>query len=373
MREITFDDIYKACKTACKGVRFKGNTQIFEMNLLKNSAKIYDDYLNNNLKHTISAEFEIMERGKLRHIKAVGIEERSMQKALCNYLKPIMQKTFIYDNSASIKNKGVSFALKRIKCHLEKHYRKYNRVGAILVVDIHSFFDSIDHNIVYDQVKKVASNEIAELSKIYYSDTQKGLGLGSENSQILAVGYLNKLDHYIKEKLKIKYYARYNDDFYLIHQDKRYLEYCKKCILKKVESFHLEVNPKKCNIIPLTNEFTFLKKRILLCSNGKVLIRPSKKNIKLRRKTIKIQRKLLDNNKTYIFDDIVNSYMSYKGYTKDLNCYKTLKSLDSLFYNLFHKELDIWLKDNRYKSTKKHYKQMLKISKWGKSLEKCRH
>ncbi len=32
-------------------------------------------------------------------------------------------------------------------------------------------------------------------------------------SQILAVYYLNDLDHFIKEKLRIKSYVRYMDDF----------------------------------------------------------------------------------------------------------------------------------------------------------------
>ena len=45
-------------------------------------------------------------------------------------------------------------------------------------------------------------------------------------SQILAVFYLNDLDHFVKEKLKIKYYVRYMDDFILFHENKNYLKYC---------------------------------------------------------------------------------------------------------------------------------------------------
>lgn len=46
------------------------------------------------------------------------------------------------------------------------------------------------------------------------------------SSQVLAITYLNELDHYIKEKLHIKYYVRYMDDGILIHEDKEYLEFC---------------------------------------------------------------------------------------------------------------------------------------------------
>ena len=52
-------------------------------------------------------------------------------------------------------------------------------------------------------------------------------------SQILAIFYLNDLDHFIKEKLKISYYVRYQDDFLLFHPSKKYLKYCLEQIKKE--------------------------------------------------------------------------------------------------------------------------------------------
>lgn len=52
-------------------------------------------------------------------------------------------------------------------------------------------------------------------------------------SQVLAIFYLNDLDHYIKEILKIKYYVRYQDDFLLLHPSKEYLKEC----LDKIKEF----------------------------------------------------------------------------------------------------------------------------------------
>ena len=49
----------------------------------------------------------------------------------------------------------------------------------------------------------------------------KGLPIGNMTSQIIAILYLNELDHFIKEKLHIKYYCRYIDDGLLIHADKK--------------------------------------------------------------------------------------------------------------------------------------------------------
>ena len=67
-----------------------------------------------------------------------------------------------------------------------------------------------------------------------YQKIGKGLPIGNMTSEILAVYYLNDLDHYIKEKLRIKYYVRYMDDFILFHEDREYLKYCLGEIEKKL-------------------------------------------------------------------------------------------------------------------------------------------
>ena len=53
------------------------------------------------------------------------------------------------------------------------------------------------------------------------------------SSKWYALIYLDDLDRFIKEKLQIKGYIRYMDDFILIHKDKNYLRYC----LKEIDRF----------------------------------------------------------------------------------------------------------------------------------------
>lgn len=50
--------------------------------------------------------------------------------------------------------------------------------------------------------------------------------LGNLTSQLFANIYLHQLDLFVKHNLKIKYYARYVDDFVLFHTDKNYLLDC---------------------------------------------------------------------------------------------------------------------------------------------------
>ena len=76
-------------------------------------------------------------------------------------------------------------------------------------------------------------------------------------SQILAIFYLNDMDHFIKEILKIKYYVRYQDDFLLFHESKEYLKYCLNAIKEFLKKEELKLNS-KTRIYKNTNNFIFL-------------------------------------------------------------------------------------------------------------------
>lgn len=115
----------------------------------------------------------------------------------------------------------------------------------------------------------------------------KGIGLGSQVSQLIALLYLNNLDHYIKEQLHINYYIRYMDDFILVHQDKEYLKHCLKLIQNKLKEVKLELN-NKTSIQPLNKGTVFLHWKYILTNSGKVLLLPDKK--KLRNNRVKLNK-----------------------------------------------------------------------------------
>lgn len=85
------------------------------------------------------------------------------------------------------------------------------------------------------------------LSKsLFYAPPGKGLPIGNLTSQIFSNIYLNELDHFVKRQLKIKYYGRYVDDFFLVHPDRDYLKQCIWWISEFIEQrLMLSLNPKK--------------------------------------------------------------------------------------------------------------------------------
>ncbi len=115
-------------------------------------------------------------------------------------------------------------------------------------MDVRKYFQSIDKDILYNimQRKIVDKKLLWLISQIIYSNNpQQGVAIGNYTSQIFANIYLNELDQYIKNELKIKYYYRYMDDSVILVKTK---EEAKKALEKiKIfldEKLKLELNSK---------------------------------------------------------------------------------------------------------------------------------
>ena len=99
------------------------------------------------------------ERGKERYVRSISFYDRVVQRALCDQLTPIVTPYLTYDNGASIKNKGIDFARKRVETHLHKYYRKYGNRGYALIIDFSKFYDNILHRPLMDMYKEIIDDE----------------------------------------------------------------------------------------------------------------------------------------------------------------------------------------------------------------------
>ena len=86
-----------------------------------------------------------------------------------------------------------------------------------------------------------------------------GNPIGNLTSQLFANIYLNELDHLIKDKLGIKYYIRYMDDFVILSRDKNELFKLKGLIKEFLETeLRLRLHPKKSEYFPIDRGIDFL-------------------------------------------------------------------------------------------------------------------
>lgn len=334
----TYANLYNSYYLCRNGVRWKASIQKYEATLPLTSLNIYNKMKNRKFEKIKFYEFNIMERGKKRHIMAETIADRCIQKVLCNkYLTPVLEPKLIYDNSASIKGKGTDFQLRRIKSQLAYHYKKYGNTGYIFQFDFSKFFNNINHDILLRMLKKdIKDKDIYNYLKIIIdSFGEKGLGLGSQVSQIMAIYYPTMIDRYFKEVLHIKGYGRYMDDGYAICKNLDEAKRCKDALIKLSNQLDLPLNMKKITISRLNKTFIFLKKRIQLLDSGKIIIKIDKKSAyKARRKLKKLFKKHKE------IDTLINTYKTWYGLSKKYNNYYISQNYRKLFNKLLQNEFE---------------------------------
>lgn len=270
----TFDNLYDAYLKAIKGVKWKLTTQSFMMNASCRIARIYNEIHSGTYRNGQMHFFTVCERGKTRKISALPLKDRIVHKCLCdNYLTPLLRKQLIYDCGATLKGKGLGFTRKRVIVHLSSYFRIYGtNEGYVLKADFHNYFESIDHEKLFNMLDQVIKDkEVMNFVRYIIPNEVKGLGLGSQVSQIAALFYVSHIDHYLKEQMGFKFYGRYMDDLYIICPDKEKLLSALKYLRKELTKLGIELSEKKTRIYKLEKGFVFCKTRYVLKNTGKIL------------------------------------------------------------------------------------------------------
>ncbi|MCI8568143.1 MAG: RNA-directed DNA polymerase, partial [Bacilli bacterium] len=148
---------------------------------------------------------------------------------------------------------------------------------------------------------------------------EKGIPIGNYTSQLFANIYLNELDQYVKNDLRIKYYLRYMDDFIVICKTKEEAkEYFN--ILKKFVEQHLDLQfNKKSKYYPSRLGVDFCG--YITYETHRRLRKRSKRNML---KKIKQWNKEYQNN-TLDLKIVQESWNSWLGHINHANCYNLMK------------------------------------------------
>ena len=266
MEELTtMEKLNRAFYESAKASRWKAATQRYHSNLLLNNLELQEELRGGRYRVQPTVNFWIRERGKKRYIESPTIRDRIVQKVLTKeILVPHLTPALIYDNYASLKGRGTTFARKRTDVLLHRFIRKHGTDGYALLVDIQKYFPSIDHGILKEMLHARIHEPPEIMSLIDYvvdcsSHTEVGLNLGSEAPQIFAVYYLNPVDTYIKTVRGIKYYGRYMDDMLILSDSKEELKQLLSEIREQLAKLRLEINERKTHITTLNHGFTFLQ------------------------------------------------------------------------------------------------------------------
>ncbi len=345
----SFDNLWLAFMKARKGKTKKQYVRDFETNIIGNLLNLQTDLINQTYKPKSLKTF-ILRDPKTRRISVSDFRDRIVHHALCNIIEQIFDKTFIHDSYANRKGKGTHKAIERFDYFKKKVSKNNTNSCYILKCDIKKYFDSMNHAVLINILKKKIKDEkVIRLIKIILENHKsnndkenknnknkenKGMPLGNLTSQFFANVYLNEFDQYVKHKLKIKYYIRYVDDFIIMHNSKSQLElYKTKINLFLKTNLKIELHKDKSKIILLSRGISFLGFRIFYFH--KLL-----KNINIWKR--KYDKQLI------VYDDIYLKFEGWIAYARNANTFNLINKFMNYFYKLFNYqiaslEIDRWL------------------------------
>lgn len=347
---ISYNNILSVYKKIKNSTKNKKEVYNYELNLNQN---LLDTLFSLSKSTYVFSKYNIflIREPKYRLIMSESFPDKVVNHLFSKYvLSYALQSTLINSNVATRTDKGSKEAYNLFIKYTNKLIYEKKKIY-VLKIDISKYFYNINHNIMINMVSEkikdervldmlkvildttdndyvnktilsVVNREIYKVNKLNISTIEKeklikelksiplyrkgyGLPIGNMSSQILAVFFLNKVDHFIKEKLGCKYYIRYMDDLVILGNDKEELKNIFESVSKYIESFDLNVN-KKSGIYSLSNSINFLGYNFKVFNN-KLIIR-------YRSDTIKRVNKRLKNLKAYDNEMYLKSVASYKGY-----------------------------------------------------------
>ena len=303
--------------------------------------------------------------------------------SLCDeILLPKIRPKIIYDNSASIKGRGMSHARKRFEIHIRKAYREYGSDSYILFGDFKKFYDNIIHKIVKKMLLELVDDDefISWLldvifdgfkidvsymtdeeydaclhnvfDKLKYRQTipkdiltgekfmEKSVNIGDQISQIIGIFYPHRIDTYVKFVRSQKYYGRYMDDWYLICRTKEELIDIYNGICEIAKELGIHINTKKTRIVKLCSSYKFLQVKYEMTEDGKLYKKINPKRVVcFRCKIKKLAIKVLEGTSTY--ENVENTFKSWMGAYYKLLTKVQRENLITLYEDLFNKRIDI--------------------------------
>lgn len=219
----------KADEKAQKGKSRQYGVSLHNKNREGNILKLHNLLISKTYKTSQYDIFKVFEPKEREVYRLPYFPDRICHHAIMNVLEPIFVAVFTADSYSCIKGRGIHKA----SFNLRKALKKENETTYCLKLDIKKFYPNVNHEILKILLRRKFKDADLLWLLDEIIDSAPGLPIGNYLSQYLANFYLTYFDHWIKEKLSIKYYFRYADDIVILHHDKAYLH----LLLNSIESY----------------------------------------------------------------------------------------------------------------------------------------
>jgi retron-type reverse transcriptase len=225
-----FEALHTAYLRARAGKRDRQEVQRFEADLEGNLIRLQNELIWGRYQIGTYRLFRIYEP-KERKVAALPFRDRVVQHALVAAIDPIWERRFIADSYACRHGRGTHRGADKAQAMLRQVKREHGRV-VVFKGDIAKYFQSIDHSILKQQLRRRIAcrptlallDQIIDSANVLHGTPGVGLPIGNLTSQLCANIVLNDLDEFVKHALRERHYARYMDDFLVVHHDKAHLQ-----------------------------------------------------------------------------------------------------------------------------------------------------
>lgn len=284
------EGLYEAAQRCFKGTDWKASVAAFELNCWERCLDLSDELRSGTYRPRKPKRF-MLTRPKRRECCSICIRDRVFQRSLNdNVIYPVMTRGLIKENCACQKGKGTDYARDLFERQLKRWWHHHGTSGYVLNVDISGYYPNMRHDVALGCLRRhLEPEEFAWAERILTSQYSGDVGFepGSQLVQIVGISVLSPLDHFIKERLRIREYLRYMDDMKAILATREDADAARDAIGGELAKIGFEFNPKKTCIQRIDQRIPFLGFTFELKESGKVVRRVEPEKARDQRRRIR--------------------------------------------------------------------------------------
>lgn len=267
--------------------RQTNSAQIYEANIEHNLCRLRERLLDGSYRPGRSVCF-VVTHPRPREVWAATFEDRIVHHLLYNEIGPRFEAGFIANTAACITGRGTLYAAQRLERDVRSVTHNWSRPAFYLKGDLANFFVNIDKHVLRRQLHakiraawwrlltdtvlmhdprsdfefhgdRALMRLVPPHKRLLEAPADTGLPIGNLSSQFFANVLLNALDQHAKHQLRSRWYGRYVDDFYLLHESPEWLNEALTDITAWLpQNLHCRLNPAKTILQPVDRGVDFV-------------------------------------------------------------------------------------------------------------------
>jgi hypothetical protein len=283
----TLADLITAWQDCEKQKRSSASALLFRRDLERNLIDLQAQLLDGSYKPGRSICF-VVTHPKAREVWAADFRDRVVHHLLYNHIAPRFIARFDAGSAACIPGRGTLYAAQHLEHDVRSVTHNWARPASYLKCDFANFFVAIKKPVLQAQLhtkvhepywrwltdvvlmhdprtdyelrgNPALLDRVPPHKRLLNAPPDTGLPIGNLSSQFFANVHLDALDKFVKHQVRARYYGRYVDDFYLLHESREWLGQA----LQRINNFlpgalGAQLNPRKTIIQPIDRGIDFV-------------------------------------------------------------------------------------------------------------------